>query len=137
MVKYDSSLGLRTTCTTNGFWGNTFEQALRKLLSLKENGLSKLGLSMDYYHQQFIDIDNLKNILKASKKLCIPVDIGSVITKSTSDLSESLKVLKDHLINVPHFRAACLPIGKAKNINSSDLYYDEELALGFYFAHNR
>lgn len=127
MVKYASKQGLRTTCTTNGFWGNTYDQALKKLLLLKENGLSKLGLSMDYYHQQYVNINNLKNILMASKKLGIPVDIGSVITKSTSDLSESLKVLKDYLINVPHFRAACLPIGNAKNINKTELYYDEDL----------
>lgn len=63
----------------------------------------------------------------ACKKLNISVDIGSVITKSTSDLSEYLYVLKDYMINVPHFRAACLPIGNAVNIDSSDLYFDDDL----------
>ena len=86
---------------------------------------------MDYFHQQFVDVNNLKNILMACKKLDIPVDIpvdiGSVITKSTSDLSDSLSVLKDYMINVPHFRAACLPIGKAQDIEVSDLYYDDDL----------
>ena len=127
MIKYASSLGLRTTCTTNGFWGTSYDVALEKLTELKKNGLIKLGLSMDYYHQEFINIQNLKNILIACKKLDISVDIGSVITKSTSDLSEYLYVLKDYMVNVPHFRAACLPIGNAKSIDSSDLYFDDEL----------
>lgn len=127
MVKYASDLGLRTTCTSNGFWATTYEVALEKLLLLKKNGLSKLGLSVDQFHQQYVNINNIKNILMACRKLGIPVDIGSVITKSTSDLSEAMSVLKDDMINIPHFRAACLPIGEAKNIDDSDLYYDEEL----------
>ena len=127
MIKYATELGLRTTCTTNGFWASSYEKAYKKLATLKENGLAKLGLSMDYFHQHFVDIQNLKNILIACKNLGISVDIGSVITKSNSDLTQLLYVLKDYMINVPHFRAACLPIGKAKNIDSSDLYYDDDL----------
>ena len=60
MIKYASSLGLRTTCTTNGFWATSYDVALEKLTTLKKNGLTKLGLSMDYYHQEFINIQNLK-----------------------------------------------------------------------------
>lgn len=127
MVKYASSLGLRTTCTSNGFWATSYKVALEKLLLLKKNGLSKLGLSVDQFHQQYVNINNIKNILMVCRKLGIPVDIGSVITKSTSDLSEAMSELKDDLVNIPHFRAACLPIGKAENIDSSDLYYDEDL----------
>ncbi len=127
MVKYASELGLRTTCTSNGFWGTSYEVALEKLLQLKKNGLSKLGLSVDRFHQQYVDINNIKNILMACKKIGLPVDVGSVVTKSTSDLSDAMVVLKDELINITHIRAACLPIGEAENINSDDLYYDEDI----------
>lgn len=127
MIKFASNFGLRTTCTTNGFWASTYEDALEKLVELKNNGLSKIGLSLDHYHQKFVSVENIKNILIACKRIGLPVDVGSVITKSTSDLSELLFELKDNMINVPHFRAACLPIGRASNIDKSDLYYDENL----------
>lgn len=127
MIGLASELGLRTTCTTNGFWAATYERAFQRLVILKEKGLNKLGISMDYFHQQFVKIECLKNILLACKKLDIAVDIGSVVTKSTSDLSESLSVLKDCLVNIPHYRAACLPIGKAKDMEPTELYIDDNL----------
>lgn len=127
MIDYATKLGLQTTCTTNGFWATTYETTLDKLIELKKKGLSKIGLSVDHYHQRFVDIDNIKNILKACKRIGMPVDIGSVITKSTSDLSELLFEIKDYMINVPHFRAACLPFGNASNLVKEDLYYDENL----------
>lgn len=127
MVEMSAKLGLRTTCTTNGFWASSYDKALELLLALKSRGLTKIGVSMDYFHQQYIDVRCLKNILDICYKIGIAVDIGSVVTKSTSNLSESLYVLKDSMLNVPHYRTACLPVGKAKNISHEDLFFDEQL----------
>lgn len=127
MVEISAKLGFRTTCTTNGFWASDYDKALEKLIELKRCGLTKIGLSMDYFHQQYIDVQCLKNILEICKMIGIAVDIGSVVTKSTSDLSESLYKLKDSMVNVPHFRAACLPVGNAKRIPQEDFYFDENL----------
>lgn len=127
MTKLASDLGLKTSCTTNGFWATSYEKAEEKLLELKQSGIGKIGLSMDHFHQKYVDIECIKRILVVCRKLSIPVDVGSVITKATSDLSEYLKVLKDDLVNIPHYRAACLPIGKAQDIAKQDLYYEEGL----------
>lgn len=127
IIEYASSRNLRTMCTTNGFCAYTYKYAQDKLLRLKDRGLSKIDLSVDHFHKKFLAIDNIKNILIACKKIGIPVDVGSVVTRSTSDLSELLFELRDYMIDVNHFLAACLPIGRAINIEHSDLYYDENL----------
>lgn len=63
----------------------------------------------------------------ACKKIGIPIDVGSLVTRSTSHSSELLFELRDYMIDVNHFLAACLPIGLAINIEQSDLYYYENL----------
>lgn len=128
LIDLSNSLGFDTSCTTNGFWASSEEKAYNVLMELKKLGLKKLGLSCDNFHQEFISIDCIRNILIAVKKLKLPTDMGSVITKSTSDISFIYKNLNYHMENVPHYTAACLPVGAAKiNIRNSDYIFDETL----------
>ena len=121
-------LGLSVICTSNGFWGANKESAKAKLIELKEAGLSKLSLSCDLFHQQYVPIDSLKNILTICNELDIPADIGSVITKDRSDISELTSCLSQQLINVPHYRIPCLPVGNAHSkIHPDKLIYDERI----------
>lgn len=127
LTKFASELGLRTSVTTNGFWAKSDEKTEEMLMELKRSGIGKIGLSLDHFHQSYVDVACLKRILRFGKKMNIPIDIGSVITKSTSDLSDLLYVVKDELVDITHYRAACLPIGRANCIDKSDFFYDEEL----------
>ena len=117
--------GLRVICTSNGFWGTSEARALELLSKFKANGLVKLSLSCDLHHAQYVDVKKIKNILKACYKINLPVDIGSVITKSTADLSTVFSELKEEMINVPHYTAACLPVGSAeKEISENEYFHD-------------
>lgn len=117
--------GLRVICTSNGFWGTSEERAYELLNIFKENGLVKLSLSCDLYHSRYVDVKKIKNILKVCYRMNLPVDIGSVITKSTADVSALFSELKEDMINVPHYIAACLPVGSAeKKIEAGEYFHD-------------
>jgi len=128
LVNIATSLGFDTSCTTNGFWAADEEKTYIILKELQALGLKKLGLSCDHFHQEFIPIERIKNILIAVKKLKLATDMGSIITKSTADTSFIYKNLKHYMESVPHYTAACLPVGAAKeNIVTDDYLYDETI----------
>ena len=127
-TQFAHQFGLSIICTSNGFWGADKESAKIKLTELQQAGLSKLSLSCDLFHQQYVPIDSLKNILEICSELDIPCDIGSVITKDKSDISKLTSCISRQLINVPHYRTPCLPIGNAQSkIHPDTLIYDERL----------
>lgn len=127
-VKFAHKFGMRVICTTNGFWGTDKKGALIKLTELKNAGLSKLSLSCDLFHQKYVDINALENILTLCNELDIFTEIGSVVTKSKSDLSPITSQLSSVLVNVPHYRTPCLPIGSAyEQIPSDDFIYDNKV----------
>lgn len=127
-TKFAHQLGLSVICTSNGFWGADKEGAKQKLIELKNAGLSKLSLSCDLFHQQYVAIDSLNNILSICKELDISTDIGSVITRDKCDLSQITSCISLQLINVPHYRTPCLPIGNAKLKIHPDMFiYDDNL----------
>ena len=71
-------LGLRTAITTNGFWGRSAREALRRLRALRRAGLSLLTVSYDRYHAEFQGHQPAVNIADAAAKLRFPVNISVV-----------------------------------------------------------
>lgn len=122
LIKLANSLNLRTTCTTNGFWGKTEQAAFNTIRYLKSIGLNKISLSTDQYHNEFVPIENIKNILDAGKKLDFPMDIGCVVTKNSKRIGDIAKDIGDSLISTYIIEGPCLPIGNAANKIPKDEY---------------
>lgn len=113
-------------CTTNGFWGTSLGHALEIVEKVKSAGLDRLSLSVDHFHGEFVSYDKIHNILKACNQKSLAVDVGSVITKSTSRLVGIFDEFSEEMVNVPHYIAACLPVGNAlEKIEESDYIYDD------------
>lgn len=68
-IKYASELGMETTVISNGYWAKTVDKAVDKLSQLE--GLTKLGLSTDVFHQAFVPIEKIVNGIRAAQKLGI------------------------------------------------------------------
>lgn len=125
-IKHAKSVGKKAICTSNGFWGVTYDRALEIVSEIQEAGLDRLSLSVDQFHGEYVSVDKIKNILRASSEKSLPVDIGSVITKNRSKLARIFDELAEEMVNVPHYTAACLPVGNAyTQIDKSDLIYDD------------
>jgi len=70
MIKEATKLGIaRKGVITNSFWAKSIEIAKKKLRKLKEAGLNALVFSFDFFHQEFIPVEFVKNTLIAAVDL--------------------------------------------------------------------
>ncbi|PKM61967.1 MAG: hypothetical protein CVU99_01275 [Firmicutes bacterium HGW-Firmicutes-4] len=117
ILEYANGLGLKTTLTTNGFWGETLENALNKLKILKEKGLSSLVVSTDEFHQSFISYNYIENILIANETVGIPLKIYNIVISTSPD-----HPLETKYKHCDWIKGACVPAGRAKQTILSDNY---------------
>ena len=69
LIKLASLSGKRVTTITNGYWASNYDLVITKIKELKERGLNHLSISYDSYHSEYIDVNNIRNILAMSQQL--------------------------------------------------------------------
>lgn len=89
---------------------------------LCELGLRVLTISCDDFHNEYVSIDCINNILDACIQLPIKVNINMTVTKTNTG-NEILKKLNDHLLGTAVTRFSAVPAGNALKLDDSDLYY--------------
>lgn len=113
LAKYAKTLNLGSTVTSNGFWGTTLDKAKSIIEKLLESGFVKLGLSVDEFHQKFVPIQNIKNILTVARGYNFQVDIGFLVTRNSKRISDILPELGDSVLDCVLMEYPCLPVGNA------------------------
>lgn len=122
IIKKVSESGKIVTCITNGFWGTSKKAAREKLEKLSGLGLKVLTISCDDFHNEYVPIEYINNILSESFDLPIRISINMTVTKD-KDGNELLFKLKDSLLGVSVTRFSAGPVGRAKNLDKNKLYY--------------
>jgi hypothetical protein len=105
---------------TNGFWANNSSRTRTITENLKKQGLTKVFLSVDDFHQRYVPIEFIKNTIDASLKsdleVCIDArfigqpDEDNRYNSATRSLLESLGSL---LSSIEVTRAQPLFVGRA------------------------
>ena len=91
-----TSLGLKTTVVTNGFWASSMERAVRTLEGV--SALTHLALSLDSYHLQFIPLETLKTAIRATSEVGIKATVRvSYLTDEEREVAEAKRLLDDVL----------------------------------------
>ncbi len=110
------NLGKVDTIETNGFWADNKTDTENKLKILDKLGMHRLKISCDPFHQEFVDIELVKQLAKVSKELLGPERVlvrwekyldNPVNIKNLSE-EEKLKVFLTSLKDYP-----CRFTGKA------------------------
>ncbi|MHA1110778.1 MAG: radical SAM protein [Promethearchaeota archaeon] len=83
--------GINTSVVTNGFWASTLRKTHRYLLELQ--GLTKIAVSTDKFHQEFIPIQNVKNIIEEANQLNIECQLR--VSHLNDPIGETGKIKKD------------------------------------------
>ncbi|MCU9810097.1 radical SAM protein [Paraclostridium sp. AKS46] len=122
IIEKVSDSGKIVTCITNGFWGVSKKVAREKLEKLSKLGLKVLTISCDDFHNEYIPIDYINNILSESFDLPIRISMNMTVTKD-KDGNDLLYRLKDNLLGVSITRFSAGPVGNAKNLDRDKLYY--------------
>lgn len=133
MVKYSSESGLKTEAVTNCYWASAPKEALRKLKSLKNQGLDVLNISLDDFHQEYVPIDYIRIAYNLAKSLELKIVIMTTTNKNSKIKANNVpKLLNDEKIqnlkgkkilkpNALLIETQAIPIGRGKNL--SDLEY--------------
>jgi len=121
ILTFANSLNIKSLIGSNGFWGKTYEDAFNILKKLHSLGLRKLLLSVDKFHQNFIDVEKLFNILKSAEEIGIKVKITVNMTRKDTESIELIKKFKKYncVISLKEPKL----VGRAlKSVNEADLY---------------
>lgn len=105
--------GYSVTISTNGFWAKTPSIAFKKIEKLKSVGLRSFLVSIDDFHQEFVRLDSIRNLIKAASQLDIHCYLQSIVTKSSK--IDEIRIELGSLD--PRFQWGefpCIPAGFAK-----------------------
>lgn len=131
IVEYAIKKGASVSVNTNGSWAVTPDKAFNRLKRLKDIGLSKLVVSTDDYHEEFIKVGSVLNVVRACKKLHLEVELQFVASKKTSRLGDFLRRYGDVFINVRCREIPCHPVGRAADhVAEEDLFLQPGLPDG-------
>jgi MoaA/NifB/PqqE/SkfB family radical SAM enzyme len=115
LVRHGSSLGMNCAISTNAFWGKTYEKALEMCSFLHDNKVVALNLSADIFHNQFVAIDRVLNVIKAASAIGnLSTLVTAVITRKDPTSVEILKRLSEHPSNVKIIAPA--PFGRGSEL---------------------
>lgn len=128
LVEYSTNMGLETAAITNARWCSTEAMAYDKLGTLKEKGLTHLGVSLDTYHLEFVAENNYHYLLKVANEIALPIRITLVSDKNSERSKILLKELeRDYSFNT--FEQFFMPVGNAKQLCQRAEYIDFEYLL--------
>jgi MoaA/NifB/PqqE/SkfB family radical SAM enzyme len=82
ILHYSHSIGMDVIIGTNGFWASTYQKTKFILKELSVLGLRLILLSADRYHQKFINLKNIINILEVSDEIGLDVKVTCIMTKN-------------------------------------------------------
>ena len=131
LLKYANKKCFQVSITTNGFWGSSKKSAVRILNKLIDAGLGKIEISIDVFHQKYVPVTNIQNIIEASTNYRLDSIILRIHTHKRANTADSISGLCLEKVNhCSIISAPCKPLGRAnKNISENDFFYNsvEEL----------
>lgn len=119
IFKYDFGRRISFSLKTNGFWGKNQESA-EKFISKYKEYLTKISLSYDEFHKEFIDIQSIKNIINISKKYNIPTEVVACCLKNTMSPGDILNELGEEAFLTNFFYQPVICTGSAKYFKPSE-----------------
>lgn len=112
-------------CATNGFWGDDPVRAETMIRKLKKCGLTRLIVSYDEFHADFISATSIQTILKLCKKYLVAIEVQIAACQSSWRLADTANVLLKSITEISVSEASVLLVGAAKeNLCEKDLIYE-------------
>jgi hypothetical protein len=114
--------------TTNGFWAASRDIAARRCEEMSAAGVTYLEVSVDRWHQSFVPIDRIRNLLRSARSTGIRIMLRTLSTRS-HHADEPLRELGDaELMGVVIANSRLYPVGRAATeISYDDVYFGRGL----------
>ena len=102
LVRYAfESFGIQSLVATNGFWGADIERGTALMRELAECGLSRVRISADLYHQQYISADAVKGALRIAHDLGILSHVTVMDVKGHPNMRAVIESLRPEIYLAP------------------------------------
>ena len=108
--------GMKTSLTSNGFWGKTPEQAQKWLQQFKMAGLDSLTISIDEYHQNYVPIQSIRNIIRANRDVHLNISFAVGDSLGERDALSILKELGTDAYEIQLMMYPFMPVGRRENL---------------------
>ncbi len=124
-IRLATSLGLRSTLYTNGFWGKDAGAARDCVAQMAEAGLEKVSFSADKYHQKYIPPEHLKHAMEAVLEAGLKCEVSVMEFADCGTLAWVKEALGEKLLQPPvkTLRHPAIPAGRAKETLKHDDFY--------------
>lgn len=109
--------GMKSSLTSNGVWGAGTGTAMEWLVRLKAAGLDSLTLSIDEYHQNYVPLESIRNIIHANREVGISLSLGVGDSLGERNVAALLQELKEDVYEVPIFLYPFMPVGRGKELD--------------------
>ena len=122
------SLGMSSTVATAAHWADSPEEANRVVGALVENGLSRLNISHDPSHAQWVPSENVVNAAIAASD----IGVDTYVVGTFVDPVQKLEQMLPQVIGLPYvhlFNKYVAKVGRAANQDITQATYDLDLGL--------
>lgn len=119
IFNFDFSRNVSISIKSNGFWGNDISYA-ETIIKKYHNKLSRISLSYDEFHKEFIDIQSIKNIINISKDYNIPSEVVACSLKNTLTPGDILNELGESAYLTKFYYQPVISTGSAKIFDEKD-----------------
>ncbi|MDD5058677.1 MAG: radical SAM protein [Sideroxydans sp.] len=123
LIEAAKAEGYVVSVMTSGHWASHHSHAHEILNRLKTAGLDMLGVSLDRYHLDFIDVSRCRNIAEACEKLEIPIAVR-VIAKPDDNFADEVKELLAHTKAKVHAHFP-VKLGRAEELEMSSFRHSK------------
>ncbi|MCI9074839.1 MAG: radical SAM protein [Dorea sp.] len=108
--------GMKSSLTSNGVWGAGPGTAMEWLVRLKAAGLDSLTLSIDEYHQNYVPLESIRNIIRANREVRISLSLGVGDSLGERNAAALLQELKEDVYEFPIFLYPFMPVGRGEGL---------------------
>lgn len=80
IINFDYGRKVGITIKTNGFWGKDINKA-RNFIERNKSKIKMISFSYDQFHKEFIDLQNILNIVDIANDLEVSTEIDSILQR--------------------------------------------------------
>jgi pyruvate-formate lyase-activating enzyme len=109
---------------TNGSWARTDAGTRRTLAALVQRGLTRVSVSADPYHQQFVPLDHVHRLTRCAREIPVDVEVNLVLSRDDATLTILEEVAR---WDVPIALTPLSRQGRARALHSGRLFSPEQV----------
>lgn len=122
IFNYDYGREMAFTIKTNGFWGKNQEKA-REFITKYKAKLKNLSFSYDEFHKEFIDLQNILNIIKIADELEVDTEIVGCFLKNGMKPGDVLNAMGECAFKTTFAWQPVIKTGSAATSFSEDDFF--------------